>query len=307
MNPDVSRRIQLESLLNDRFPGIRPTQQKGELAPIPTGVAPFDAVYGGILRGALTEITGSMCSGRSSLLLSVLARLTRQQEVCALIDASDTFDPASAVAAGVDPERLLWIRIHGSRDRKSSRGTRTKRDANNPATEVLERAIKTADLIVQSKGFGLVALDLAALPAEAVRRVPLTSWFRFRRVVENTRTALLVLECEPHAKTCASLVLKLRLKKARWRSALSETSDASDWPSHTKLLDALSTEITVLGFRGQRGPNSRDLSNSISWLIGTEWSPMSVESARTDANADAEFSQTTKRSFPFDEDKTVEA
>jgi hypothetical protein len=40
--------------------------------------------------------------------------------------------------------------------------------------------------------------------------VPLTSWFRFRRAVEPTATVLLLLEQEPYARTCASLVLRMQ-------------------------------------------------------------------------------------------------
>ena len=55
----------------------------------------------------------------------------------------------------------------------------------------------------------MVAVDFGDIPPADARRVPLTSWFRFRRVVENTSTVLLVLEQEPYARSCASLVLRL--------------------------------------------------------------------------------------------------
>jgi len=55
----------------------------------------------------------------------------------------------------------------------------------------------------------MVAVDFPHIPPADARRVPLTSWFRFRRVVENTPTVLLVLEQEPYARSCASLVLRL--------------------------------------------------------------------------------------------------
>ena len=73
----------------------------------------------------------------------------------------------------------------------------------------LEQALKATDLLLQGGGFGLVVVDLGDVPAPAARRVPLTSWFRFRRAVENTRTVLMVVEQEPYAKTCASVVCKL--------------------------------------------------------------------------------------------------
>jgi len=36
--------------------------------------------------------------------------------------------------------------------------------------------------------FGLVVLDLAGVPLKTARRIPLTTWFRFQRAVENTAT-----------------------------------------------------------------------------------------------------------------------
>jgi hypothetical protein len=146
-------------------------------------------------RGALTEICGPASSGRTGLLLSLAAQATAREEFCALVDAADTFDPASGEAAGVDLTRLLWIRCSG--------------DA--------EKALKAADLLIQGGGFGLVAMDLGDTPA--ARRISLTSWFRLRRAVENTPTVLVALEREAHAKTCASMVLELRRRKTAWSGA----------------------------------------------------------------------------------------
>ncbi|MGH9531787.1 MAG: hypothetical protein ACRD2Q_05295, partial [Terriglobales bacterium] len=47
----------------------------------------------------------------------------------------------------------------------------------------------------------------------------LTSWFRFRRTVENTPTVLVALEQEASARTCASLVLRLGLSELQWSVA----------------------------------------------------------------------------------------
>jgi recombination protein RecA len=74
----------------------------------------------------------------------------------------------------------------------------------------LTQVLKTTDLLLQSGGFGMVVVDLADVPPRFARRIPLASWFRFRRAVENTPTVLLVLEQEPYAKTCASLVLQMQ-------------------------------------------------------------------------------------------------
>ena len=161
---------------------------------LPTGIAELDAVTGGLPRGALTGIYGPASSGRTSLLLSLLAEATRRQEFCALVDATDSLDPASAQAADVDLSRLLWIRCAGN----------------------AEHALKAADLLVASGGFGMVAMDLGDVAQQTARRISLASWFRLRRVVEHTPTVLVALEREPNAKTCASLVLDLHGSKIHW-------------------------------------------------------------------------------------------
>src|SRR5712692_7866864 len=63
-------------------------------------------------QGRLSEIVGPRSSGGSSLLLALLARAARRG-VTALIDASDTLDPAVAAHAGLDLRRLLWVRCGG--------------------------------------------------------------------------------------------------------------------------------------------------------------------------------------------------
>ena len=78
---------------------------------ISTGISPLDAlVQGGFPIGAMTELVGDAISGRMSLSLSFLAQVTVEEKVCAWIDASNTFNPTAAAAAGVDLRRLLWVR-----------------------------------------------------------------------------------------------------------------------------------------------------------------------------------------------------
>src|SRR6202045_1497700 len=158
-----------------------------------TGIPEIDALTGGFPRGALTEICGPPCSGRTTVLLSALATRTAEAEVCALIDARDSFDPRSAEAAGVGLQQLLWVRCRG-----------------------LDQSLRAADLVIQGGGFGFIALDLSDVAPETVRHVPLNAWFRFRRAVEDTSTVLLGLEQESNAKTCASLVLRMSMKAAKW-------------------------------------------------------------------------------------------
>lgn len=75
------------------------------------GVAELDAVLGGgFPRGSLVELCGPASSGRTSLALSLLAQATAQQEACAFVDVSDSLDPVSLAAAGVDLPKVLWVR-----------------------------------------------------------------------------------------------------------------------------------------------------------------------------------------------------
>src|ERR1035438_10496357 len=169
----------------------------GLLEVCPSGIAEVDALAGGLPQGGLTEVYGPASSGRTSLMLAAMAQSTHRENVCALVDASDAFDPASAAAVGVRLERLLWVRCGGN----------------------AEHALKAADLLVQGGGFGLVVMDLADTPVVTARRISMTSWFRLRRAVEHTPTVLLVVEQQPHAKTCASLTLEMRRERAAWSNA----------------------------------------------------------------------------------------
>jgi hypothetical protein len=162
---------------------------------ISTGIPAIDALAaGGIPRGALTEIYGPPSSGRTSLLLSLLSRITANQEYAALIDTSDAFDTASAAEAGVQLSRLVWIRCGGN----------------------AEHALKVADLMVQAGGFGMIVMDLADTPPRTAARISLASWFRLRHAVERTPAALVVLAQTLNAKSCSSLQLELRQEESHW-------------------------------------------------------------------------------------------
>src|SRR5207302_7440809 len=81
---------------------------------VSSGIPQLDSLTGGIARGCLTEICGTASSGRTSVLLAALAAATRREESCALVDASDALDPASAAASGIEFGRLLWVRCGGA-------------------------------------------------------------------------------------------------------------------------------------------------------------------------------------------------
>ena len=212
----------LESELANRFGSAFKLREKPAAEVMSTGIAEIDRITGGLPRGAITEILGSASSGRTSLLHSALAASTIRQEVCALVDASDSFDATSAAHAGTDFDQLLWIRC-GS---------------------IVDHAIKATDLLLQSGGFGLVALDLGDVPFVKSRRVQLSWWFRFKRAVENTPTALIVISHDPNARSCASLVLGLKRESAEWsRPSTSLAVEERIHPSWGNLLDGFRLHV----------------------------------------------------------------
>jgi recombination protein RecA len=366
----------------------------------PSGVAELDAVLGGgFPRGSLVELCGPASSGRTSLSLALLAEATQREEACAFVDVSDSLDPASLAAAGVDIRRLLWIRCGGDEGNVSSQRTRSTpatflqkdndKDKNKDASVLrpseqarekqatgslwqhprdqmrgietsipppmeqaaeqvlvaqplftpspceglpvrglqsslgqryqrptkphsqplagardkdwlcystseaekneietqkqysvavrsaeidvtarcageqaepdrqhprrgenvlrrrfprrqtqnadqpiatggtafrtkpwkrLEQALKATDLLLHSGGWGVVVFDLGNISWVDARRIPLSTWFRFQRIVENTPTILLLLGEEPCAKSCASLVLRCQREQEKWSS-----------------------------------------------------------------------------------------
>ena len=109
------------ALLNSHFArGLDGFRLRTAVALQSTGIPSLDAILdGGVPRGSIVELCGTASSGRTSLSFSLLAKATERQEVCAYVDVSDSLDPLSLASAGVDLQRLLWIRC-GSPDTISS-------------------------------------------------------------------------------------------------------------------------------------------------------------------------------------------
>src|SRR5271156_2425644 len=108
-------RAQIEANLAKRIPSALTPSPKIAYTVAPTGIHEIDELlHGGFPIGALSEIVGPECSGRTSLALTFVANLTQQGKVCAWVDVSDTLHPESAAALGVDLSRLLWVRCGSS-------------------------------------------------------------------------------------------------------------------------------------------------------------------------------------------------
>jgi recombination protein RecA len=235
---------------------VRPTPEM-----VSSGILEIDNLTGGLPRGCLSEICGPASSGRTSALLAALAAATRREEVCALVDTTDAFDPVSATAAGVDFERLLWVRCGsgegrnwGGHDFSRAKKTDSKKGAlategkNYKSEKPLEHALRVTDLLLQSGGFGMVAIDFGDVPLHMARRVPLTTWFRFQRAVEHTPTVLFVVSPAPCAPTCASLLLKVQA------SGVGRQTSGKPFPTHAQLLNGLQIEGELLRSRLERKP-----------------------------------------------------
>jgi hypothetical protein len=136
-----------------------------------TGVRGLDEAAGGLLRGALTEFSGS--SGHGSLFLSALLEMCgREHWHMALVDAADQFEPADWDAAAM--RRMLWVRCREAK-----------------------KALRAADLLLRDGNLPLIVLDLAGVPPAQLRKIPVNTWHRFQRVVEESRVTMVVLSLRP--------------------------------------------------------------------------------------------------------------
>ena len=228
---DALRARKLDRTLTSAIP---PGKGDGRVAPtalagLDAGLAPTThvcaaggpGVGGGLPRGQLSDMAGPQSSGRTTLLLQILAAATRRGEIAALVDTFDRLDLASVVAAGVDLDRLLWIRGHAiSRSQGSILGPQLRPQSRAWAAglslrpealidRTIERALKALNLVLQAGGFGVVALDLADASPAALHRIPFTTWLRVQRTIEGSDTACVLVAPQPLARSAGGLTLVL--------------------------------------------------------------------------------------------------
>jgi len=277
---------------------------------VSSGIPQLDLLTGGLARGCLTEICGTASSGRTSVLLFALARATQRGEVCALVDASDAFNPASAAAAGMEMSRLLWVRCgekypsrkHPSPARRAGcaktdtyQGLSSSDSYQGMPSGIpqvaetkfgfgrwesqLGQMLKVTDLLLQSNGFGMIALDLGDVPASSARRIPLASWFRFRRAIEHTPTALLVLEQQPIAGSCSSVLVKVSGARSQVSGKglsavsgqLSENRTSHLELPHSELLDQFEISAELLRSRLERNSERKPVQSTASFKSRAAW------------------------------------
>jgi recombination protein RecA len=187
------------------------SREEAPVERVPVTLAPIDdALRGGLPKGQLSEIAGPASSGRTTLLLSTFAAATRRGEIVALVDPFDRLDVASAVAAGVDLSRLLWVRGDGCATHGAAGHALVGR--------ALDRGLKALTLILQAGGFGVVAMDLADVPAPALAGLPPATWLRVQRAIEGRDTACVLVAERPLARSAGGLTVLLdgAPARARW-------------------------------------------------------------------------------------------
>jgi hypothetical protein len=140
---------------------------------------------------------GPSSSGRTSLALALLAATTREGHCVGWVDGADAFDPISADAAGVVLERVLWVRPPSLRE-----------------------ALRCSERLLETEGFPLIVLDLAAGAGRTEPARDPSCWLRLAKRAAGTHSTLLLLGSERSAGSSAHLALELHPARACWSEGL---------------------------------------------------------------------------------------
>ncbi len=170
---------------------IRALERRRRESVVPTTIDAIDALLdGGLPRGKMTEIAGR--GARFSIAIATLASATVIGEAAALIDLGDGFDPQLGAEAGIELQRMLWVR---------------------PGT--LQQAVAAAEMLVAT-GFQLVVLDTGVKAG----RVADAAWVRLARAAEAHGAALLVSSPYPITGTASMAMLRAETSQGIWRAGL---------------------------------------------------------------------------------------
>jgi hypothetical protein len=223
-------------------------RRRGELRepPFATDVAALDGLLdGGLPRGALVELVGRGSCGRFSTLLATLQRITSSGEAAALVDQGSQLDPQLAAAAGIDLERLLWLR-----------------------PERLDDSLAAAEMLVDT-GFALIALDLGLPPV--LGRPPLAAWLRLARAAAEHRSIVLVGSPYRVSGCSAAAVLSSWRGRGRW----------SGNPGAVRLLDGLTSRLELEKSIGSQNRSHHHSLSSFTSPDAAFRSPLATSSTTT--------------------------
>lgn len=198
-----------------------------------------------IPRSKITEIWGEVSSGRTSLAFSILASATHNGELAAFIDAFNTFDARSARTAGIQLDRLLWVRCGAPQS-----GLAFNAGSGSTHSVAIARALKAADILSRSKGFAAVILDLSPpVGRKGAAQIPYSHWFRLQRSVKRSPAAFLVLSGEKSLTGGAS-ALSLSFKK----NAICWSNPGPSNKCRRTLLEGVKSQVVVA--RGQNNESA---------------------------------------------------
>jgi hypothetical protein len=196
--------VELRKILAQRYPRQTGTHSLS----IPTGWFPLDTLLGGGLpKGAITQLLiPNISSGGTIILHEIIEAMHDASQYVALIDSKDCFEPAA------DHPLLLWIRCHN----------------------VLQ-ALKATDLILRDGNLSLVILDFKESSSQELKKIPGSAWYRFQRITEENRSALLAITRHPIVNSAQITISTIH------RLCLDDLST-----QRTELIKFISLEITRL-------------------------------------------------------------
>ncbi len=161
---------------------------------VATGVAPFDELTGGLVRGGICEFFGKAGSGKRSVVFALVAAMTHENRICAVVDTSNSFDPVSAELYGIELDRIFWVKCDG-----------------DP-----QKAVLATDYLIQSRLFGAVWLDMSLCEKSFLDRMPNSYWFRFKVGLKDSPGVFLVTLEEPRLRSTTQQSVFVSRERNGW-------------------------------------------------------------------------------------------
>jgi hypothetical protein len=213
---------------------------------VASGLPSIDRLIGGgIVRGRISEILGNTGAGKKSLAMRFAAGITRH-EAAAWIETGDNLDPASLIATGIEPARMLWVSCRESKLSRRIDRMIAPEDRDSAAAmksgwrrQLPIASLKAAEWILAAGGFGLVILDFGPI----VRFIPQSAALRLARAAERSNAAVIVMGDRSLCGTFAVLSLELR----RRRSCFNRTASGAPATFDGQLIEARVTRNKLGG------------------------------------------------------------
>jgi hypothetical protein len=128
----------------------------------------------------------------------------------------------------------------------------------------LDHALRASDLLLSTGGFRAIVLDMADVPPEQARRVPLATWYRFRLQAEKSRILFLLMTRVPCANSCAAVSLHCQQWEIDWQQAARNS---------TRLLTGLHYCVSVERSRAVDPTRKKPAASATaSWCSTATWS-----------------------------------